>query len=457
MNSKNYWKLIAPLTVAIAAILLSFTLQPLSVSNAGSDTTYEKLKVFTSVLNEIEKKYVEEEDSEKLIYGAIRGMVKVLDPHSAFLSPEEYKELHIETKGEFGGIGIEITLKEGILTVVSPIEDTPAYRAGIKAGDKIIKIDGKVTKDMSLLDAVKLIRGPRGEKVVLTVLREGEPKLLDIPIERDIIRIQSVKWKAIDDIAYVRILAFQDRTIDKMKEALESLSIGKKPYKGLILDLRNNPGGLLDQAVKVSDAFLTEGLIVFTKGRMQNQNMRFYSDEDILVPKDLPMVVLVNEGSASASEIVAGALQDHHRAIILGMQTFGKGSVQTIIPLEDESGLRLTTALYYTPSERSIQAKGITPDVKVEMAPQPQKKENDKRFLREKDLFRHLENSEEPEIEQDIQTVPEEPQQEEVPQEEIKEIPEPDKESQDTQLNWAVELLRTWNIFSKLKTQSAAE
>ncbi|MBI4774334.1 MAG: S41 family peptidase [Deltaproteobacteria bacterium] len=464
MNSKNYWKLIAPLAVAIAAILLSFTLQPLPVSNAGSDATYEKLKVFTSVLNEIENKYVEEENSEKLIYGAIRGMVKVLDPHSAFLAPEEYKELRIETKGEFGGIGIEITLREGILTVVSPIEDTPAYRAGVKAGDRIIKINGKVTKDMSLLDAVKLIRGPKGEKVLLTILREGETRLLDIPVERDIIQIQSVKWKPIgEDIAYVRVLAFQDRTIEKMKEALQSLSVGEKPYKGLILDLRNNPGGLLDQAVKVSDAFLSEGLIVFTKGRMQNQNMRFYADEDIFVPKDLPMIALVNEGSASASEIVAGALQDHRRAIILGTQTFGKGSVQTIIPLEDDSGLRLTTALYYTPSERSIQAKGITPDVTVEMAPRPQEKEEEtekekeKRFLREKDLFHHLENSEEPMIQQDTQTAPEEPLQEEVPQEEMKETPEPEKESQDTQLNRAVELLRTWNIFSKLKPQAAAE
>ena len=463
MNSKNYWKLIAPLSVAIAAILLSLALQPLSVSNAGSDTTYEKLKVFTSVLNEIENKYVEKEASEKLIYGAIRGMVKVLDPHSAFLTPEEYKELRIETKGEFGGIGIEITVREGILTVVSPIEDTPAYSAGVKSGDKIVKIDGKVTKDMSLLDAVKLIRGPRGKQVVLTVHRKGEPRLLDIPIVRDVIRIQSVKWRTIDDdIAYLRVLAFQDRTIDKMKDGLASLAVGEKPYKGLILDMRNNPGGLLEQAVKVSDAFLTEGLIVFTKGRMQNQNMRFFADEDILVPMDLPMVVLVNEGSASASEIVAGALQDHQRAILLGTQTFGKGSVQTIIPLEDDSGLRLTTALYYTPSERSIQAKGITPDVKVEMAPLPQKKEKEKRFLREEDLFRHLENSDEPMSEQDPQAQPEESQieesqPEEAPEGETTETPEAERDRQDTQLTRAVELLRTWNIFNKLQSQAISE
>ncbi len=454
MKFEKLWQIVTPVIATVIALAFFLTIPEGGVSGAGSgsDDTYEKLKIFTSVLNEIEQKYVDEEKPEDLIYGAIQGMVRILDPHSAFLPPDEYKELRIETKGEFGGIGIEITVRDGVLTVVSPIEDTPAFRAGMKAGDKIIKIDGKITKDMSLTDAVKLIRGPRGQEVVLTILREGETRLLTIPIVRDIIRVQSVKWKTVgDDIAYIRILAFQDRTYDKLAEAVKELKLDEKLYNGLVLDLRNNPGGLLDQAVKVSDAFLSDGVIVYTKGRVQNQNVHFYADEEILVPKHLPVVVLVNQGSASASEIVAGALQDHKRAIIMGTSTFGKGSVQTIIPLDDDSGLRLTTALYYTPGDRSIQAKGITPDVFVEMirkAPD-QEAEKKRKFIREKDLLRHLENS----------TESEQPEKQDVQEEDSnlsdeEASPQPEaEEAEDNQLSRAVELLRAWNIFSKLENR----
>jgi carboxyl-terminal processing protease len=452
MKFEKLWQIVTPVLATIIALVFFFTVPQGGVSGAGSDDTYEKLKIFTSVLNEIEQKYVDEEKPDKLIYGAIQGMVRILDPHSAFLPPEEYKELRIETKGEFGGIGIEITIRDGVLTVVSPIEDTPAFRAGMKAGDKIIKIDGKITKDMSLTDAVKLIRGLKGREVVLTVLREGEPRLITVPIVRDIIRVQSVKWKTIgEDIAYIRILAFQDRTYDKLADALNDLKVDEKLYNGLVLDLRNNPGGLLDQAVKVSDAFLSEGVIVYTKGRVQNQNVHFYADKEILVPKHLPVVVLVNQGSASASEIVAGALQDHKRAIIMGTSTFGKGSVQTIIPLDDDSGLRLTTALYYTPGDRSIQAKGITPDVLVELIRKPPEQDDQKKrmFIREKDLLRHLENS--TETEQPAEGTPEEETGSDLTEDETP--PEPGPEEEDNQLSRAVELLRAWNIFSKLESR----
>ncbi len=452
MRHKNAWKWVG--SAALALLILGFfsTIHLTRVSSAGGNATYEKLKIFAAILNEIEEKYVEEQDPQKLIYGAINGMVRVLDPHSAFLTQEEYKELRIETKGEFGGIGIEITIRDGTLTVVSPIEDTPAYRAGLQAGDRIIKIDGQITKDMNLTDAVKLIRGPKGEEVVLTILREGEARLIDVPIIRDIIRIQSVKWKNIgEDIAYIRVLAFQDRTDSKLKQAVSETGIGTKPLKGLILDLRNNPGGLLDQAVRVTDAFLDTGIIVSTKGRMKNQDMTFHASPELSVPTDLPMIVLVNQGSASGSEIVAGALQDHQRAVILGTRTFGKGSVQTIIPLDDDSGLRLTTALYYTPGGRSIQAEGIVPDVESPAtAAEPemvQRPSEPRRFLRERDLLHHLDPKGTPvPAEPDMQPAP-------GPDEPAQEEPREVKDS-DPQLERAIDLLRTWTIFKKLRAQA---
>ena len=434
-------------------------------SNAETDDVYENMKLFTVILNEIQKKYVEKEDPQKLIYGAIKGMVETLDPHSAFLTPEEYKELKIETRGAFSGIGIEITVRDGVLTVVSPIEGTPAYKAGLKAGDKIIKIDGKVTKNMSLMDAVKNIRGPKGTDVTLTILREGAEKLIDVVITRGVVTIKSVKSKIIDDtIGYARISTFQEQTSDLLKEALKGMMKSKKPLEGFILDLRNDPGGLLDQAVDVCDLFLDSGLIVYTKGRIESQNMSFDADPELGIPNDVPMIVLVNQGSASASEIVAGALQDHKRALVLGQPTFGKGSVQTIIPLDDDSGLRLTTALYYTPNGVSIQAKGITPDILVEnkqpLSKEQQERQKKLRFLREKDLMRHLEQQS-GEDQEDKQGVDQEGavEQKNEPAKQKKSTLKEEEEAeeqltQDNQLERAVQIIKSWAIFSKMENKT---
>jgi len=335
---------------------------------------------------------VEEVDTKKLVYGAINGMLASLDPHSSFLPPEMYKEMKIETKGSFGGLGIEITVKDGYLTVISPIEDTPAFRAGIKAGDQILKIEDKLTKDMTIIDAVKRMRGPKGSKVTITIMREGFDKPKEFTLVRDIIQVKSVKFKTLDNgYGYVRIAQFQEKTDEDLIKALQALKKENGGFlKGLILDMRNDPGGLLDQAVRVADHFVAEGeLIVYTEGRDPDAKMRFASRKG---KKEVgyPMVVLINGGSASASEIVAGALQDHNRAVILGTQSFGKGSVQTIIPLSEDSGLRLTTAKYYTPKGRSIQAKGITPDIVVESLEITAAEKKDTLSIREKDLENHI-------------------------------------------------------------------
>ena len=369
----------------------SFYLLKSQTAVAKEDNTYHQLKVFTQVLDLVERDYVEPVKPKKLIYGAIQGMLSSLDPHSSFMKPEDFKELQVETKGKFTGIGIEITLKDGILTVVSPIEGTPAFKAGIRANDRILKINGQITKNMTLFQAVKLLRGPKGSAVTISVYREGWSQLKDIKLIRDVIPIKSVRSKMLEDgYGYVRITNFQTKTSADLARALKSLK-GKNELRGLVLDLRNNPGGLLDQAVKVSDEFLDSGLIVYTKGRIKDQEMRFTAKPG-RTPQNYPMVVLVNGGSASASEIVAGALQDNKRAIVVGTQTFGKGSVQTIIPLEGGAAVRLTTARYYTPSGRSIQAKGITPDIVVPFVnPEPGKNaKNVFHFLKEKDLEGHL-------------------------------------------------------------------
>ena len=381
------------------AIFLTFFVgiglyQVKDVSSAREgDDFYRELKIFANVLDMVQRNYVEEVSAQKLIYGAIDGMLHSLDPHSSFMKPEEFKELQIETKGSFSGIGIEITIKDGVLTVVSPIEGTPAYRAGLKANDKIIKINGKSTKNITLMQAVKQLRGKKGTKVTISVFREGWTKLKDITIVRDVIPLKSVRFHTIEKgYGYVRIRNFQKKTIGELKEALKTLEKENNGLKGLILDLRSNPGGLLDQAVKVSDEFLDRGLIVYTKGRIKRQEMKFEARPDNGA-HPYPLVVLVNQGSASASEIVAGALQDHKRAIIVGEPTFGKGSVQTVIPLEDGAALRLTTALYYTPSGRSIQAKGIVPDIEVPFIPEEdiaKKKIPEDHFIKEKDLEGHL-------------------------------------------------------------------
>ena len=357
---------------------------------------YQYLKLFSDVMSIVQDNYVEKIDQKKLIYGAINGMLRELDPHSSFLKPEEYKELQIETKGKFGGLGIEITIRDNILTVVAPLEDTPADKAGILANDQIMKIDDQLTQDMSLTDAVQKMRGPKGTKVKLTIIRKGEKKPLDFELTRDVISIQSVKSRTLEPgFGYVRLSSFQSGTAGDLRKALEQLESDNPGMQGLILDLRNDPGGLLDQAVEVSDQFLESGLIVYTGGRLESQKMRFEAHKKAK-QYNFPMVVLVNSGSASASEIVAGALQDHKRAIVMGEQTFGKGSVQTVIPLNDGSALRLTTSLYYTPSGRSIQAQGITPDIMVKReigkTGVEETAAGDESRLREKDLPRHMEN-----------------------------------------------------------------
>lgn len=365
---------------------------------AKTQDAYKNLETFSNVLSIVQQSYVEDIDTEKAIEGAIKGMLTSLDPHSSYMKPDDYKELQVETKGSFTGIGIEITMKDNILTVVSPIEGTPASKEGLKAGDKIVKIEGELTQDMTLMEAVKKLRGPKGSPVTISIHRKGWTELKDITITRDVIPIHSVKSKMLEPgYGYIRIINFQSQTTPDFAKALTDL--GKEgEMKGLVIDLRNNPGGLLDQAIKIADIFLEQGVIVSTQGRIKAQNDVAEAHADNGKYK-FPIVVLVNEGSASASEIVAGALQDHKRALILGAQTFGKGSVQTIIPLNNGAGLRLTTARYYTPNGTSIQATGITPDVIVPsdapgLEPAAKEGEDPKKpnFLREKDLKHHITN-----------------------------------------------------------------
>jgi carboxyl-terminal processing protease len=391
-RKKRIWAALV-ITMATLVIFIGISAQRHS-SAEGKESDYESIELFTDVMAIIKKSYVEEVDTKKLVYGAINGMLASLDPHSSFMPPDTYKEMKIDTKGTFGGLGIEITIKDGILTVISPIEDTPAFKAGIKAGDQILKIDERFTKDLNINDAVKRMRGLKGTKVTLTIMREGFDKPMEFPLIRDVIQVKSVRSRMLDSgYGYVRIAQFQEKTDEDLTKALRALQEENKgtALSGLVLDLRNDPGGLLDQAVKVADHFIEDGLIVYTEGREKDSKMQFSARKTGKEP-NYPIVVLINSGSASASEIVAGALQDHKRAIVMGTQSFGKGSVQTIIPLSDESGLRLTTARYYTPNGRSIQAKGITPDIVVQRLELP--KESDKKdglHLREKDLENHFE------------------------------------------------------------------
>src|SRR6184192_3835994 len=368
----------------LVAVLFSSGGQP-ARGGAAAKESYEGLETFTNILSIIQKNYVDDVQTKQLIEGAINGMLASLDPHSAYLTPDLYKELQVDTKGSFGGLGIEITNRNGLLTVVSPIEDTPAYRAGVKSGDQIMKINGEFTKDMTLVDAVKKMRGPKDTKVTLTLKRENTP---------EIFKIQSVKWKKLEPgYGYVRLTQFQERTDDDLERALKALDKETAGLQGLVLDLRNDPGGLLTQAVRVADLFLESGLIVYTDGRLENQKQKYFARKPGTW-SDFPMVVLVNGGTASASEIVAGALQDHKRALVLGTQTFGKGSVQTILPLDDNSALRLTTARYYTPSGRSIQALGIVPDIVMDQTTLLAKTEKPGgALLREANLPRHLQHS----------------------------------------------------------------
>ncbi len=354
----------------------------------------QELRTFTEVFTKIKNDYVEPVDDKTLLENAIRGMLSGLDPHSAYLDPDGYKELQVGTTGEFGGLGIEVGMEDGFVKVIAPIDDTPAQRAGVHAGDLIIRLDDTPVKGLTLNEAVKIMRGKPGTDITLTIVREGEDKPLKITITRDIIKVKSVKSRLLENrYGYLRISSFQSKTGDSMLNEIEKLEEEAQngQLRGLILDLRNNPGGVLNAAVEVSDAFLTEGLIVYTEGRDKNSRLKFKATPDEVL-QGAPLVVMVNGGSASASEIVAGALQDHRRAIILGSRTFGKGSVQTILPMNNNAALKLTTARYFTPSGRSIQAEGIEPDIKLERV----KVESVKlpfEEIKEADLARHLENS----------------------------------------------------------------
>ncbi len=430
------WILIATITFTWVFLNRNF----LENVNAGENAHYQRIKTFAETLSLVKKNYVEEVDEKDLVYGAIKGMLSSLDPHSSFLPPEHFKEMKIETKGEFGGLGIQIGIKDNILTIIAPIDDTPAFKAGVKAGDKIIKIDGESTKDISLRDAVTKLRGPKGTPVTITILRKGLEKPLDIKIVRDIIKLKSVKYKIIDEnIGYIKITQFQQKTASDLRNALEE--IDKKNINALILDLRNNPGGLLDVAVEVSSLFLPpEKLVVYIKGRIIEK--KEYKTAKGNRHFDYPMIVLVNQGSASASEIVAGAMQDWEQAIVLGTQTFGKGSVQTVIPLSDGSALRLTTARHYTPKDRSIQTTGITPDIIVELKATNGAKTH--LVYTEKDLDKHLKND----------TTEEEKESDKSEDPKVHEVPSNISDDEDNQLQRAIDLLKGWRVFKKFSEAS---
>lgn len=411
--------------------------------------TYEELKTFSEVLNQVQRHYVDETKTKELVQGAIRGMLSTLDPHSAYMTPEMYKEMQVETKGEFGGVGIQIGVKENRLAVIAPIEGTPAQRAGIKAGDFIVKVNDETTKDLTLMDAVQKMRGPKGTKVNLTIQRDGTPDPLLFTLMRDTIKIESVKSKVIDNLGYVRLTQFQEATGRDLAKAIKQFR--EQKVQGAILDLRNNPGGLLTAAVDVSEQFLPNGkLVVFTKNREGKKDEWLAKSKDQM--DELPMIILVNEGSASASEIVAGALQDWGRAVIVGTTSFGKGSVQTILPLGDGSGLRLTTAKYYTPKGRSIQSTGITPDIVVKLpAPakdgKPVEKEAEAKAQKpaqgkEKDAAPHTNGKAPEDAANKNGATPQAPP--------LDSAGDPAVE-QDAQLQKAVELLKTWKIFREMK------
>ncbi|WP_336055227.1 S41 family peptidase [Nitratireductor sp. CH_MIT9313-5] len=393
-------------------------------ANAAGTDTYRQLAIFGDIFERVRAQYVTPPDDKELVESAINGMLTSLDPHSSYLNAEAAQDMRVQTKGEFGGLGIEVTMENELVKVVAPIDDTPAARAGILSGDLIEKIDGEEVRGMTLSDAVDLMRGPVNTPIELSILREGVAKPLEITIIRDIVKVKAVKYRVEEDVGYLKITSFTEKTTNDLKEAIKAIKeeVSEEDLKGFVLDLRLNPGGLLDQAVNVSDAFLERGEIVSTRGREAEDISRYDSRAGDLVDGK-PLIVLINGGSASASEIVAGALQDHRRATVVGTQSFGKGSVQTIIPLGENGALRLTTALYYTPSGQSIQGKGITPDIKVEQ-PLPDDLAGRDLTRGESDLRGHIQGEEESEEGSgSIAYVPQDPE-------------------EDEQLRFALELLR---------------
>ena len=406
-----------------------------ALAQEPTSDTYKQLNLFGDVFERVRSNYVREVDDAELIESAINGMLKSLDPHSAYMNPKTFKDMRVQTKGEFGGLGIEVTMENGYVKVVSPIDDTPAWRAGMKAGDFITHLDGESVQGLTLADAVKKMRGPVNSDIVLTVRREGSDAPFDVTITRAIIQIQSVRGRLEEDVIYLRVTSFTEKTSSGIKRQIDRLNQELEgEFAGIVLDLRNNPGGLLDQAVAVSDAFLDDGRIVSTRARREEDGQVFMAE-----PGDLadgkPIIVLINGGSASASEIVAGALQDHKRGIILGTKSFGKGSVQTIIPLGGRGAIRMTTALYYTPSGDSIQATGITPDIEVEQSV-VQKVDGPKQRS-EADLRGHIELDGKKEGED----------------EGARKDNKPEERPEDYQLTYALDLMKSMAILAKGKTQ----
>ncbi|MES9944846.1 MAG: S41 family peptidase [Candidatus Thiodiazotropha sp.] len=402
----------------------------------------QQLRTFADIFGRIKANYVEPVEDEVLLENAIRGMVSGLDPHSNYLDADDYKELQVGTKGEFGGLGIEVGMEDGFVKVISPIDDTPAQRAGVRSGDLIVRLDDTPVKGLSLTEAVALMRGKPGTSLELTIVRKGEEKPLKITVVRDVIRVVSIKSRLLDDrFAYLRISQFQANTTSDMLKSLDRLKGEVEgPLMGMVLDLRNNPGGVLNSAVSVSDAFLESGLIVYTEGRENDSQLRFEAAPDDVLD-GAPIVVLVNEGSASASEIVAGALQDQNRAVIMGSRTFGKGSVQTIIPITDTAAVKLTTARYFTPSGRSIQAEGIEPDIELEELTLSKAEQSKVKPIKESNLSGHLSNGngEEPKQGEDKKAKPGDDSQEAV---------------KDYQLGEALNLLKGLAILRNKKTTS---
>ncbi|MBU1088244.1 MAG: S41 family peptidase [Candidatus Omnitrophica bacterium] len=443
-------KKISLFVVVCFSIILFSNTCAIAKPKADKDELYNQIEVFSDAISAIQNDYVDSVAPKEIIYGALKGMLSSLDPYSQFMDPETFKELQVETEGEFGGLGIEITLRDNLLTIITPLDGTPADLAGLEAMDRIVKIDDTITRDITLTEAVKLMRGKPGTDVTLTIMRDNEDKLLDFTITRDIIEIKAVRKSQIleDNIGYIKLTDFSEKTKSDLDAALKQLE--KEGMDSLIFDLRNNPGGLLISSVETASEFLPTGeMVVYTKGREKNQNSEFRATGKSNY-KDIPLIIMVNSGSASASEIVAGAIQDHKRGIILGTTSFGKGSVQTVIPLRDGSALRLTTAKYYTPLGRTINEKGIVPDVTVEFEPVKEKKIE--QVKKDKEVFDKIENDEKKaKSEKDIDKIDTneavEPKQ--APKNKTKE--QPDFIKDDNQLRAAINLMHGIKIYTNLK------